>query len=269
VSILQSKRISVGLVLSVGVVGVSLTASHSSTNAVLDELDSKAPDFRWLDVTTQNFDETLPVFEEHLKKAVFVSIDTEFTGLTKPGAEDPTYKDMPYEYYRKKALSAREFIPVQIGVCVFVKPQDVSDQFRVPLAPQIQEAAERNLLVALPFNFYVFPRQYTHNATKLPDEKSSGTWRRSSDPALRHDPSFLAQSGSIEFLAQHGYDFNKTFSQGISFLNADQEAHFKKIGFGEPVVAEQNEAAFNNALGFRYDVVCALCLIVFKSSAAN
>jgi poly(A)-specific ribonuclease len=53
--------------------------------------------------------------------------------------------------------------------------------------------------VAYPFNFYVMPK----------------------------DKNFLVQASSLRFLADNHYDFNKTFGEGIPFLNLDEESQRK------------------------------------------
>jgi len=41
------------------------------------------------------------------------------------------------------------------------------------------------------------------------------------------DKRFLCQSSSLEFLISHGFDFNKLFKHGVSYLSYDEEAKLR------------------------------------------
>lgn len=56
------------------------------------------------------------------------------------------------------------------------------------------------------YNFYIFRRPINRN---IPD--------------LR----FLCQSSSIHFLVSEGFDFNKLFKEGISYLNVFEEEKYR------------------------------------------
>lgn len=72
------------------------------------------------------------------------------------------------------------------------------------------------------FNFYTFPRPNKY----LPDQK------------------FLSSASSIDFLINHGFDFNKAFKDGISYLNIEQQNRYKEL-----LKEEQNQRtnAMNNS----------------------
>lgn len=65
-------------------------------------------------------------FKSLLEKSAFVSIDTEFSGLTVTPDQVPGYKDSVKEYYRKKASAITQFAVLQIGICLWV-PDATSD----------------------------------------------------------------------------------------------------------------------------------------------
>ncbi|XP_072029451.1 poly(A)-specific ribonuclease PARN-like [Amphiura filiformis] len=98
---------------------------------------------------------------------------------------NPNAFDTPTDRYHKLRQGSMDFLLVQFGVCVF------------------KYDGKNSRYVAHPFNFYVFPR-----------------------PTLRdaRDQRFLCQSSSMDFLASHGFDFNKVFREGIPYLTpSDKE----------------------------------------------
>jgi len=87
--------------------------------------------------------------------------------------------DLPHERYDKLQESARQFLLVQFGLCTFHYDKETQ---------QYSNQA---------FNFYVWPRPYSRQAP---------------------DPRFLCQTSSIDFLIQQGFDFNKLYKEGVSYL---------------------------------------------------
>ncbi|KAL0078766.1 ribonuclease H-like domain-containing protein [Phycomyces blakesleeanus] len=88
-----------------------------------------------MEVLKQNFEELYPIVKEAILEADFISIDTEFTGLTPPGVSFQQFDNMQ-QRYEKLAQCIREYTIVQYGVCAFKKTE--------------------NGYTAKPFNFYVF-----------------------------------------------------------------------------------------------------------------
>jgi len=87
--------------------------------------------------------------------------------------------DLPHERYDKLQESARQFLLVQFGLCTF----------------HFDKESQKYSNQA--FNFYVWPRPYSRQAP---------------------DPRFLCQTSSIDFLIQQGFDFNKLYKEGVSYL---------------------------------------------------
>jgi len=87
--------------------------------------------------------------------------------------------DLPHERYEKIQESAQQFLLVQFGLCTF------------------HYDAKTDTYSNQAFNFYVWPRPYNRQAP---------------------DPRFLCQTTSIDFLIQQGFDFNKLYREGISYL---------------------------------------------------
>ncbi|EPZ32187.1 Ribonuclease CAF1 domain-containing protein, partial [Rozella allomycis CSF55] len=153
-----------------------------------------------MDVTRSNFKQTIPLILDAIDKSAFLSIDTELTGLQ-------TSKNMSYrvfdslqQRYSKFKDSASNFQILQYGICTF-------------------ELQDDKKLLAKPFNFYLFPR---------------------SNELLKTDLVFSCQSGSIDFLVNHNFDFNKTFYDGIPFMS-QEEYSIKK----EFVAQERDDIILN------------------------
>lgn len=56
------------------------------------------------------------------------------------------------------------------------------------------------------YNFFIFRRPVDRN---IPDQR------------------FLCQTTSIDFLISQGFDFNKLFKDGISYMNVNEEENYK------------------------------------------
>jgi len=98
--------------------------------------------------------------------------------------------DLPHERYEKIQESAQQFLLVQFGLCTF------------------HYDAKTDTYSNQAFNFYVWPRPYNRQAP---------------------DPRFLCQTTSIDFLIQQGFDFNKLYGEGISYL---RPAEIEKLRAG-------------------------------------
>ncbi|XP_037522618.1 poly(A)-specific ribonuclease PARN isoform X1 [Rhipicephalus sanguineus] len=97
--------------------------------------------------------------------------------------------DTPEERYRKLRESSLDFLVVQVGVCVF------------------QHDKEKRGYTYKAFNFYVCPKQTVKGAP---------------------DRMFRCQASSLQFLSQHGFDFNKLFSHGVSYLRTEEAAQLSQ-----------------------------------------
>lgn len=64
-----------------------------------------------------DFTEYLPQILNAIDSADFISLDVEFTGL-RNGVEASAY-DTPSEYYAKLREGSLNFLPIQIGICMF------------------------------------------------------------------------------------------------------------------------------------------------------
>ncbi|RZB38999.1 poly(A)-specific ribonuclease PARN [Asbolus verrucosus] len=96
--------------------------------------------------------------------------------------------DTPKQYYEKVRKNCKEFLVIQYGLSAFrFEPSD--GEFK-------QQS----------YNFYIFRRPVNKN---IPDQR------------------FLCQTSSINFLTTQGFDFNKLFKSGISYLNITEESDYR------------------------------------------
>jgi len=142
-----------------------------------------------MQVDRENFWKTLPIFRRAVEEAEFVAIDTEFSGLTLDPSKNVIRKfDPPHRRYEMACHSANHFSILQLGVCTF------------------QYSADKSKLLAKPFTFSAF--------APPSDTKA--------------DHCFVVQCGSLDFLASHKFDFNRTIYSGISWLSHTEECQLRK-----------------------------------------
>ncbi|XP_013143270.1 PREDICTED: poly(A)-specific ribonuclease PARN-like isoform X2 [Papilio polytes] len=91
-----------------------------------------------MEVTRNNFRECLPLIDESIKKADFLVIDAEFTGII--NGRDVTIFDTPQEYYVTLLKGSTDFLIIQYGLCAFYWNE-----------------AEKHYMNDA-YNFYLFPR---------------------------------------------------------------------------------------------------------------
>ncbi|XP_050090652.1 poly(A)-specific ribonuclease PARN-like isoform X1 [Anopheles aquasalis] len=135
-----------------------------------------------MEITAKNFAEQLPEIRKAIQEASFFAIDCEFTGLASDRLIFPF--DTPEEVYQKTVEANTQYIIVQFGLCAFrVEPAaNGDDDESAPTEPRLTYKC---------YNFYCYPKGRTHI--------------------------FSCQGESLRFLADHGFDFNKLFREGLSF----------------------------------------------------
>ena len=125
-------------------------------------LKSFAPQKHIMDVTSLNFEEKLTYIEKSIDESIFLSIDSEFTGLN-IDKQQISGLDTLEERYQKTRSSTSQFLMIQFGLSTFhydIKQKSYSNRT---------------------FNFYVWPKPLHRRA---PDRR------------------FLCQTSSIDFLTQ-------------------------------------------------------------------
>uniref|UniRef100_A0A4W3HR74 Poly(A)-specific ribonuclease PARN n=1 Tax=Callorhinchus milii TaxID=7868 RepID=A0A4W3HR74_CALMI len=137
------------------------------------------------------FKESLSIVIEAIEDADFLAIDGEFSGISDgPSVSTLTNgMDTPEERYQKLKKHSMDFLLFQFGLCTF----------------KYNSVESRHIMKT--FNFYVFPKPLSRAS---PDVK------------------FVCQSSSIDFLANHGFDFNKVFHAGIPYLNREDERQLRE-----------------------------------------
>uniref|UniRef100_A0A8C9WY51 Poly(A)-specific ribonuclease PARN n=1 Tax=Sander lucioperca TaxID=283035 RepID=A0A8C9WY51_SANLU len=144
-----------------------------------------------MEVTRQNYKDSLNTVYSAIEEADFLAIDGEFSGISDgPNVSALTNGlDTPEERYTKLKKHSMDFLLFQFGLCTFTYDQTKSKY------------------ITKSFNFYVFPKPFNRTS---PDLK------------------FICQSSSIDFLASQGFDFNKVFCHGIPYLNQEEEAQLRE-----------------------------------------
>uniref|UniRef100_A0A6Q2XDM3 Poly(A)-specific ribonuclease PARN n=1 Tax=Esox lucius TaxID=8010 RepID=A0A6Q2XDM3_ESOLU len=144
-----------------------------------------------MEVTRQNFKDSLTTVYSAIEEADFLAIDGEFSGISDgPNVSALTNGlDTPEERYMKLKKHSMDFLLFQFGLCTFTYDEAASEY------------------VIKTFNFYIFPKPFNRTS---PDIK------------------FICQSSSIDFLASQGFDFNKVFRHGIPYLNQEEEVQLRE-----------------------------------------
>uniref|UniRef100_A0A1B6C3M0 Poly(A)-specific ribonuclease RNA-binding domain-containing protein n=1 Tax=Clastoptera arizonana TaxID=38151 RepID=A0A1B6C3M0_9HEMI len=142
-----------------------------------------------MEVTRLNFESVLPEIQSAIDTATFLSIDTEFTGLSNE-VERPSF-DNTAERYEKIRAKSLEFLLVQLGLAIFTYDP------------------EKKVYNHRTYSFYVFPKPCTI-------------------ARLGQDEWFKCQATSMDILGEGNFDFNKVFKQGIPYLNQYQSGYIRR-----------------------------------------
>ena len=172
-----------------------------------------------MEVTRNNFNKAFELIKAEINNADFISIDAEFSGLSTIKSSS-SICDTPEEKYSRLKNGSNKLLLIQYGICLF-KWSDKHKQYK-----------------AMPFNFYICPRPYKK---------------------IHNDVTFVCQSSCIDFLAKNGFDFNKLFHQGVSFMSPWEEARarekFKKdLSFITQNDIHNKRTMFHAATNVSHDV---------------
>ncbi|TKC50021.1 hypothetical protein EI555_012384 [Monodon monoceros] len=142
-----------------------------------------------MDVGADEFEQSLPLLQELVLGADFVGLDIEFTGLRSnpSGPQQISLFDLPSEWYLKTRQSVQQFTICQIGLSMFSSIEGESNKYE-----------------AHSCNFFLFPTTF-------------GIL----------DSEFSFQASSVQFLNEHGFDYNKFLKNGIPYMNEEQEKKIK------------------------------------------
>eukprot|EP00771_Trimastix_marina_P000530 gnl/Trimastix_PCT/155.p1 GENE.gnl/Trimastix_PCT/155~~gnl/Trimastix_PCT/155.p1 ORF type:complete len:383 (-),score=97.39 gnl/Trimastix_PCT/155:62-1210(-) len=143
-----------------------------------------------MQINKHNLTESLPAVQLAIDEADFLSLDLEFTGLP----ANPLRIHSPSARYELMRPACQEIQLIQLGLCACSIEHESNNE------------ATTAHVHAKSFNFNVFPS------------------------SSRKPKPFVWQPGSIQFLAEHNFDFNALVREGIGFLNqAEREDKQKYI----------------------------------------
>ncbi|PKU41518.1 poly -specific ribonuclease parn-like domain-containing protein 1 [Limosa lapponica baueri] len=140
-----------------------------------------------MEVGAADFERCLPSLRSRVRRAAFLALDMEFTGLhlTSPQNEEPSFVhslfDSPAERYLKARQSVQRFTVAQLGLAIFSNENS-------------------NKYVVHSYNFFLFPSTLGLS-----------------------DVEFALSASSIQFLSHYGFDYNKFLKDGIPYMNEVQE----------------------------------------------
>ncbi|KAM6405481.1 poly(A)-specific ribonuclease PNLDC1 isoform 1-T1 [Pluvialis apricaria] len=136
-----------------------------------------------MEVGAAAFERRLPRLRSRVRRAAFLALDMEFTGLhsTDPQSNQPSLFDSPAERYRKARHSVQRFAVAQLGLAIFSNENS-------------------NKYVVHSYNFFLFPS--TLGVT---------------------DVEFTLSASSTHFLSHYGFDYRKFLEDGIPYMNEVQE----------------------------------------------
>ncbi|XP_064014322.1 poly(A)-specific ribonuclease PNLDC1 isoform X2 [Pogoniulus pusillus] len=136
-----------------------------------------------MEVGAACFERRLPRLRGRVRRAAFLALDMEFTGLhsTSPQNNEPSLFDSPVDRYLKARRSVQRFTVTQLGLAIFSNENS-------------------NKYVVHSYNFFLFPS--TLGIT---------------------DVEFSFSASSIQFLSHYGFDYNKFLKDGIPYMNEVQE----------------------------------------------
>lgn len=154
-----------------------------------------------MDVTKENFIQLLPEISDTIRNCDFIAFDTEFSGLHREKCN--FFFDTPEERFAKAVETGRDFFVMQFGLACFTRTSSLKYDNKT-------------------WNFYIFPQPVTNEL-----------YNASADRI------FAVQAESMQFLSQHGFDFNKLFKHGLSYLTwKEKSAITDKLKLGHKAQAK-------------------------------
>lgn len=143
---------------------------------------------KWTSVTRSNFTQIMPQVLADIETSTFIAMDTELTGLQLTRAHKNSQMDDLIARYAKLRESVSSFGLLQVGLACFK-----------------WNAARQKYKISA-YSFYVFP---------------------SAANGIQQERKFTCQLGSLTFLSEYKFDFNKAFHDGIPFITRKEESIIK------------------------------------------
>ena len=171
------------------------------------------------EVTIDNFHDVLPLVLDTIQSADFLAFDCEFTGLSADPTLEASLFDTPDQRFKKLRLSAQQLVICQFGLCAFKREPvpliDFQDDDAMSKRP-IGKTATANRFESRCFTFFLCPRSVSDARSKK----------------------LLLNTSSLEFLADHGFHFDKWLRSGVPFMNQEEEEQLKSVLHSSDLVAE-------------------------------
>lgn len=181
------------------------TRSANARRAVIGEAQRSNT---LMEVTKDNFAEALPVIQEALEEASFYAFDCEMTGLFVSENRNGLAEGKPPAYLHDVEDRYEELLQSSSAFVV--------NQFGLSVFAW-DEALKS--YAAKTFNFYTFPRPFEEYA-----------------------PRFLSEAGSLQFLSEHNFDFNKWIYHGIPYMPGSlRDKKLKALADEQRKRTERNE----------------------------
>jgi len=236
-----------------------MSTSTATTSFLIDPVVAS-------EVTRHNFHDALAAIAKDLNQSScrFVAIDTEFTGLAPSDNVKEKYLDTLEARYNKVKQSGENFLITQFGIAAVhiedaipateEKPNDNTDNVEeksqvtsvaddesakaesTSTKSKVHQASSQRVSIKC-WNFYVFPRPY-----------------------LNMDMRFLCQASSMQFMSDHGFDFNKFIRDGIPYMTYDAEARIRKK-HAKSIESVKKDAPRNLTITGEADQVMRITLI--------
>eukprot|EP00903_Cladosiphon_okamuranus_P008694 g8330.t1 len=140
-----------------------------------------------MNITRENFEATFETICEAIRTSHFIALDAEFSGLRLPGAAKERMMDSVQKRYDLARDSCSHFMLMQYGICCFRYIDGDEDD-----CP--------GQLEARPFNCFVVP------STKFGSDRV-----------------YSCQASSMDFLSNHGFDFQAWAAHGVPYLSRAEE----------------------------------------------
>jgi len=171
-----------------------------------------------IDVTRENFDAIMPLFTRELSRSRFISFDCEFSGLDVDKRHQVNRYDRLEQRYSKIRQSAMQFEVVQFGLCLWFINEDIYS---------VNEGEIEIGEISTTGNDNGNAGKQMRRKSRAGDEYSCKLYNfYLMKHNHRNEVSFLSQPHCLQFLVSHGMDFNKVFSQGITYMNETEENEF-------------------------------------------
>ncbi|XP_010580763.1 PREDICTED: target of EGR1 protein 1 isoform X1 [Haliaeetus leucocephalus] len=198
---------------------------------------------RWrvpvVDVQNDNFTELWPSMVLALRTATFVAVDTELSGL---GARKSLLSPCIEERYRAVCSAARTRSVLSLGVACFKQlPEKVGARAAerpFPLVPAFRGSSGHRdstgrresthpCSAESPLAFLAAAcHRYPHmDFNALPLQSENTYLCQIYNLTLLCMEDYIVEPQSVQFLVQHGFDFNKQYSQGIPYHKGNDKGN--------------------------------------------